>query len=112
MMYKIPEDYYYRIHDIRPRFKSKIADVLVFMATHITDLGILKNEEFKEQFNKRIRLQPDNAGRALKTINNWRTEISSLFGLFIEGEEYTKPGLRAQELTNDQDLLKFFKIFL
>lgn len=48
----------------------------------------------------------------VKTINNWRTEISALFG-FIEHTETTdKPGLRAIELAENQDLVECFKVFL
>ena len=48
----------------------------------------------------------------MKTINNWRTEISALFG-FIEHTNTTdKPGRRAIELAEHQDLVECFKTFL
>lgn len=111
-MYEVPNEYFYRIHHIRSRFKHQVENVLVFMATHVSDLGIMKNSEFKHRLNEMIKQYPGNMDKEIKTINNWRTEISSLFGLFIEDEHNTEPGLRAKELTEGQDLIKFFKTFL
>lgn len=55
---------------------------------------------------------PGNAHRELKTINNWRTEISALFGFIEHGENIDKPGRRAIELAENQDLVECFKVFL
>lgn len=111
-MYEVPREYFYRIHHVRPRFKREVENVLVFMATHISDLGTMENSIFKSELNNIIKEYPGNMNKKIKTINNWRTEISSLFGLFIEGDHVTEPGLRAKELAEDQDLVKFFKTFL
>jgi hypothetical protein len=48
----------------------------------------------------------------LKTINNWRTEISALFGFVEHFDEEDAPGLRAIELAEKKDLVEFFKTFL
>ena len=46
-------------------------------------------------------------------VNNWRTEISALFGLFYEDEnKYNHSMLRARELAENNDLVHFFKLFL
>lgn len=111
-MYEVPNEYFYRIHHVRPRFKSQVENVLIFMATNVSDLGRMRNSEFKAHLNEMIKQYPENMDKEIKTINNWRTEISSLFGLFIEGEVETESGLRAKELTEDQDLVRFFKTFL
>lgn len=48
-----------------------------------------------------------------KTINNWRTEISSLFGLFYEDDNKGNHAmLRAKELAESSDLVQFFKQFI
>lgn len=110
--YKIPEEYYFRIHHVRPRFKGDIENVLIYMAEEISSVGEKKTDEFISCVNKAIYRYPGNAHRELKTINNWRTEISALFG-FIEHTDYTdKPGRRAKELAEHQDLVECFKIFL
>lgn len=111
-MYVVPEEYFFRIHHVRPRFKNQVENVLVFMATNVSDLGKFPKEDFKKRLNEMIKNYPGNMDKEIKTINNWRTEISSLFGLFIESEDYTEAGLRSKELTEDQDLVKFFKTFL
>lgn len=110
--YKIPSEYYFRIHHVRPRFKGDIENVLIYMAEKITQVGELPTCEFIEKVNEAIYNYPGNAHRKLKTINNWRTEISALFG-FIEHTEITdKPGRRAIELANNEDLVECFKVFL
>lgn len=110
--YKIPDQYYFRIHHVRPRFKGDIENVLIYMAEEITAIGERPISEFVSAMNTAIYRYPGNAHRELKTINNWRTEISTLFG-FIEHTETTdKPGRRAVELAERQDLVECFKTFL
>lgn len=111
-MYKIPEKYYFRIHHVRPRFKGDIENVLIYMAEEISKVGELPTEEFVSKVNSAIYLYPGNAHRELKTINNWRTEISALFGFIEHTNETDKPGRRAKELANNQDLVECFKVFL
>lgn len=110
--YKIPEEYYFRLHHVRPRFKSDIENVLIYMAEEITSIGQKPTQEFVRLINSAVFRYPGNAHSTLKTINNWRTEISALFG-FIEHDELTcKPGRRAVELATNQDLVEAFKVFL
>ena len=103
MNYKIPEDYYFRIHHVRPRFKGDIENVLVYMAEELSKIGEKPTEEFVKTINAAIYRYPGNAHRELKTINNWRTEISALFGFIEHTESTDRPGLRAIELAQNQD---------
>ena len=110
--YKIPDEYYFRIHHVRPRFKSDIENVLFYVAEEIATIGELPVDEFVKAVDDALFRYPGNANRELKTINNWRTEISALFG-FIEHTDTTdKPGRRAIELAAHQDLVECFKVFL
>lgn len=110
--YQIPEQHYFRLHHIRPRFKGDIENVLIYVAEEITRVGERTTSEFVETVNAALFRYPGNAHRKLKTINNWRTEISALFG-FIEHTDTTdKPGRRAVELAENQDLVECFKVFL
>lgn len=110
--YQIPEQYYFRLHHVRPRFKGDIENVLIYVAEEIVRVGEKKTDDFVEAVNAALYRYPGNAHRELKTINNWRTEISALFG-FIEHTGTTdKPGRRAVELAENQDLVECFKIFL
>lgn len=110
--YKIPEEYYFRIHHVRPIFKGDIENVLIYVAEELARVGEKPTDEFVNSVNDALYQYPGNAHRELKTINNWRTEISALFG-FIEHTDTTdKPGRRAIELANNQDLVESFKIFL
>ncbi|MFZ7142240.1 protein NO VEIN domain-containing protein [Avibacterium avium] len=110
--YKIPDEYYFRIHHVRPRFKSDIENVLIYMAEELTAIGEKNVDEFIQEANAAIYRYPGNAHRELKTINNWRTEISALFG-FIEHTDTTdRPSRRAIELAQRQDLVESFKIWL
>lgn len=111
-MYKIPDEYYFRIHHIRPRFKSDIESVLYFMANEIAKMEPAKHTLFKEKLNSVIRLYPGNNTKTQKTINNWRTEISSLFGLIEYEGELSKPSRMSALLSQSQDLVEFFRYFL
>lgn len=110
--YKIPDEFYFRIHHVRPRFKGDIENVLIYMAEEITAVGEQPVNNFVSAVNDAIYRYPGNAHRELKTINNWRTEISALFGFIEHTENTDKPGRRAIELAEHQDLVECFKIFL
>ena len=110
--YQIPDEYFFRLHHVRPRFKGDIENVLIYIAEEISRVGEKKTDEFISDVNAALFRYPGNAHRELKTINNWRTEISAIFG-FIEHTKTTdKPGRRAIELAHNQDLVECFKIFL
>lgn len=110
--YRIPDEYFFRIHHVRPRFKGDIENVLIYVAEELSRVGEKPVDEFINDVNAAIYRYPGNAHRELKTINNWRTEISALFG-FIEHTDTTdKPGRRAVELAENQDLVESFKVFL
>lgn len=113
MVYKIPDKYYFRLHHVRPRFKNNVEDVLIFVASKVTQLERQPDKDFKDKLNSAIRLYSENITKSDKTINNWRTEISSLFG-FVQGHsDGTKSsGTRAIQLAINEDLLEFFKTFL
>lgn len=113
MAYRIPKEYEFRIHHCRPRFKGNVENVLIYMATEITRIGSGPRDEFNSALNNAIKCFPGNASSTDKTINNWRTEISSLFGLFYEDEDkYNHAMLRAKELADSNDLVQFFKQFM
>ena len=110
--YKVPEEYFFRLHHVRPRFKGDIENVLIYVAEEISRVGEKEVNKFIEEVNAALFRYPGNAHREIKTINNWRTEISALFG-FIEHTDTTdKPGRRAIELAESGDLVECFKTFL
>lgn len=112
-MYKIPENYFFRLHHVRPRFKNDVESVLLFMAEEIASMQELPRQEFAEILNSKIIMYPGNSVKTEKTINNWRTEISALFGFVINAESgFSYPGLRAKELAESEDLVQAFKKFL
>ena len=92
MIYKVPDEYYFRIHHSRPRFKDDVENVLIYMATEIAKITKKDSKEFAAELNNAIRHYPGNGEKTDKTINNWRTEISSIFGLLEFDDEKTKPG--------------------
>ena len=102
----------YRIHHIRPRFKNDIESVLAFMANEISNIGRESGIEFKKQMNNAIRFYPGNASLKEKTINNWRTEISALFGLILEYDNHIEPSKRNLALSSSGNLIEFFRNFL
>lgn len=111
-LYKIPDEFYFRIHHVRPRFKFDIENVLIYMAKAITAVGELPLADFVKEVNTAIYNYPGNAHLSEKTINNWRTEISALFGFIEHSEKTDRPGRRAIELSEREDLVECFKTFL
>jgi hypothetical protein len=113
-VYVIPPEYDYRIHHIRPRFKGNVERVLLFLSNEIANLPELQKEDYIKHLDQSIKLFPGNASKKLKTINNWRTEISSLFALVIYNPKNNVmySGGMARKLAESQDLVQFFKVFL
>lgn len=112
--YEIPEKYYFRIHHIRPRFKNDVESVLIYVASEINKLPPSDKDRFMNLVNAAIKRYPGNITKTDKTINNWRTEISSLFGLieYDSAGNMCYPGSIAKVLSSDQDLVEFFKYFI
>jgi len=111
LIYQVPDDYYIRLHHPRPRFKGNIEEVLIYMASEIVKIGKQETKDFIGALNKSIRAFPGNLSLKEKTINNWRTEIDALLGLIQYDDRYSWPTRLAKELADNQDLVKFFKIF-
>jgi len=111
-MYKIPDEYEIRLHHVRPRFKGDIENVLFYMASEISKLPPLESKEFKERMNIAVKNYPGNSEIDIDTVNNWRTEISALFGFIEHTGKIDRCGLRAFELAESGDLIEFFKTFL
>lgn len=113
-MYKIPNEYFFRIHHVRPRFKNDVENVLLYMANVCENTPQATIAEYKQQLFNAIRLYPGNEIRADKTINNWRTEIAALFGFYVEDKStnLTKTGKISNLLNANEDLVQFFKYFL
>lgn len=111
-MYSVPQEYYIRLHHVRPRFKNDIENVLIFIAGEISKLPENPENEFRDRLNSAIYMYPGNSVKTLKTINNWRTEISALFSFVETKHGISKPSLRAKELYENEDLVEAFKKFL
>lgn len=112
--YSIPDKYYYRIHFVRPRFKSNIENVLLYMANECCKIGTCSCSEYNERYTNAIRLFPGNIDAAYKTLQNWRTEIPALFSFYEEDKlrDITRTSKMAEFLNEEQDLTQFFKFFL
>lgn len=82
------------------------------MASEISHISIYEKNQFKQQLNDAVRRYPGNLSATDKTINNWRTEISALFGLIERDSSLRKPGRMAIILSENQDLIEFFRYFL
>lgn len=112
--YKIPDKDYLRIHFVRPRFKSNIENVLLYMANECCKIEACPRKEYAEKINTAIRLFPGNADLEQKTIDNWRTEISALCAFYNEDKisDVTKTSKLSFFLNENQDLTQFFKFLM
>jgi hypothetical protein len=112
MVYSVPKEHFFRIHHVRPRFKNDVESVLLFMCQRITNLEKQVTGAFDQALFTMIQSYPGNFEKADKTIHNWRTEISSLFGLVVSDEGQSESGFYAQLLAKNEDLIEFFRYFL
>lgn len=112
--YSIPDSYYHRIHFVRPRFKSNIENVLLYMANECCKIEACSCEDYNIQYTNAIRMFPGNLTATNKTIANWRTEIPALFAFYEEDKDAkeTRTSKMAEFLNEQQDLTQFFKFFL
>ena len=112
LKYEIPNQHFFRIHHVRPRFKNDVENVLIYIASEIAKIPTLTKENFCSKLEAAIRLFPGNGSVTAKTIANWRTEIAALFGFIEHSNGLYKPGNIAELLAKNQDLLEFFRYFL
>ncbi|MCP4985796.1 MAG: DUF3883 domain-containing protein [Colwellia sp.] len=111
-MYAVPDEYFIRLHHCRPRFKNQIENILLYVTNEICSIGEKPEAEFASELFDAIKIFPGNSIKADKTIDNWRTEISSLLGLVEYTESGTcKPSKMARILNDKQDLIEFFRFF-
>ena len=112
--YRIPDENWHRIHFVRPRFKSNIENVLLYMANECCRIPKCSCEEYSNRYFNAIRLFPGNVDMADKTLHNWRTEIPALFGFYKEDRELdvTETSRMAIFLHENQDLTQFLRLFL
>ncbi len=112
--YHIPDEDYLRIHFVRPRFKSNIENVLLYMATECCKIEKTTCRNYAEQINRAIRLFPGNIDLTQKTIDNWRTEISALCAFYNENKvsDITETSKLSHFLNENQDLTQFFKFLM
>lgn len=111
-MYEVPASNYFRLHHPRPRFKNQVEEVLYYVALSIADLGTIETTEFNKKLDTALRMFPGNARKEPKTIANWRTEISTLFGMMQQDDGHTSPTRTATRLSQENDLISFFRHFL
>ena len=112
--YVVPTEYWHRIHFVRPRFKSNIENVLLYMANECCKIPRCSCQEYSDRYFNAIRMYPGNIGMADKTLHNWRTEIPALFGFYNEDKlsDVTETSNMAKFLHEKQDLTQFLRLFL
>lgn len=112
--YHIPDNDYLRIHFVRPRFKSNIENVLLYIANECCKIETCSCREYATKINNAIRLFPGNISLTQKTIDNWRTEISALCAFYTEDKatNLTTTSKLSFFLNENQDLTQFFKFLM
>lgn len=110
--YKIPDEYFFRLHHVRPRFKNDVEEVLLYVATSISEMEVQPEKEFNAELDRVLIGFKKNASLTSKTIENWRTEISALFAYIQEKDNQLQPSKMAIRLATNQYLDEFFNYFL
>ena len=93
--YIIPDECFFRLHHVRPRFKNDVEEVLLYVATSISEMTVLPEKKFNGELNKVLFGFNKNSTSTKKTIDNWRTEISALFAFIQETEGHLQPRITA-----------------
>lgn len=107
-MYSIPHQYFQRLHHPRPRFKRDIENVLGYMAFSIAEFDGEDEEKFKNHILEAIKSFPGNQNLSQKTLNNWRTEITSLFSMINIQNNIVLATELTKDLANNTNLQRFF----
>ena len=81
LKYKIPDEYFFRLHHVRPRYKDDVEEALLYVVTSIAELDSFEKKEYRTVLNSKLREFKNNRKLEEKTIDNWRTEISAIFAL-------------------------------
>lgn len=112
--YNIPDKYWFRIHFVRPRFKSNIENVLLYMASECCRIPRCSCSRYNQLYLNAIKMFPGNIDMTKKTLDNWRTEIPALFGFYKEDKDagITETSQMAVFLNENQDLTQFLRLFL
>lgn len=108
-LYTIPPEYYYRCAFPRGRLLTQMEDDL----TAFVQIIVRNRGKHIEQFNKDFDTEYSKyrAGKE-KTIENYRTEMITLFGLvYVTPEGIVQPSERTLLLWDNQDFYLFFKSF-
>ncbi|MBD1570334.1 protein NO VEIN domain-containing protein [Aliivibrio sp. S10_S31] len=107
--YITPTQHLFPVHMVRPRFKSTLEEVLFFIASEISSFDEYVNDADLDALLMNFDLS---SKLVKKTRDNWRTEISALFGLFQYDENGKFPSLISKRLSEKQDLIEFFKNYV
>lgn len=112
--YRIPDEDWFRIHFVRPRFKGNIENVLLYMANECCRIPKCSCSDYRKRYNDAIKMFPGNIDVKKKTLDNWRTEIPALFAFYTEDKQanVTETSNMATFLHEYQDLTQFLRIFL
>ena len=112
--YRIPDEYWCRLHFVRPRFKGNIENVLFYMAHECCKIPKSSCKYYNDRFFNAIKMFPGNIDMADKTLHNWRTEIPALFSFYTEDKinDTTETSAMAKFLYENQDLTQFLRLFL
>lgn len=108
-MYEIPSEFFFELHHSRPRFKKDKENVFGNMAFSIVELDGTTTKYFKKNIDIAIRNISGNEKVVPKTIDNWRTEITTLFSMkqqLDDGKVYATD--ITKELANTSNLKRFF----
>jgi hypothetical protein len=50
--YRIPDEYFFRLHHVRPRFKNDVEEVLLYVATSISEMHMMDKKESNTELNR------------------------------------------------------------
>lgn len=110
--YEIPKKHFFRMNHVRPRYKNDYENTLIFLTSSISNLDEMEKKQFDQKMDEAISHYKTNSSSKEKTHQNWRTEISALFGLLEYNDGNVRASRMSKMLAEHQDMAEFFKYFL
>ncbi|MHB1908202.1 MAG: protein NO VEIN domain-containing protein [Nitrososphaerales archaeon] len=110
-IYEIPEQNYYPLKFPRSRFIGEVREILYYLSLNLVTIGTQRKAKFDKLFDDVIREIIKGEDSDQKTIDNIRTEMTTLFGLVTHESDRVSPSKRIDLLAKTGDTVQFFRSF-
>lgn len=109
MSYPLEPKDHFRLHFVRPRFMSNNEEDLINLCTLLVEEGEWRKTAAAAAFRPKLRRRmPHLSASNDKTVDNYFTEVTSLFSLYEFDGDQAFVGMNAVRLAEKQNIFEFF----